>query len=110
MWSAPYDLSIDAARADALFASVLQISDRPTPMQVKQAIDAATSALGDVGCAALVAQEFGEHPETAVTRMRWARAEVACAFGGSSGACQYPAGVRASRRRSPRSRSTAACA
>jgi len=25
MWSAPYDLSIDAARADALFASALQI-------------------------------------------------------------------------------------
>jgi hypothetical protein len=110
MWSAPYDLSIDVARADALFASVLQISDQPSPMQVKQAIDAVTSALGDVGCAALVAQEFGEHPETAVTRMRWARAEVACAFGGSSGTCQHPASVRASRRRSPRSRSAAAYA
>jgi len=110
MWSAPYDLSIDAARADALFASALQISDRPSPMQVKLAVDAATSALGDLGCAALVAQEFGEHPETAVTRMRWARAEVACAFGGSSGTCQHPAGVRASRRRSLRSRSAAACA
>jgi hypothetical protein len=110
MWSAPYDLSIDAARADALFASALQISDRPSPLQVQQAIDATARALGDVGCAALVAQEFGEHPETAVTRMRWARAEVACAFGGSSGACQHPAGVRASRRRSPPSRSAAACA
>ena len=82
MWSAPYDLSIDAARADALFASVLQISDEPSAVQVKQAIDAATSTLGDLGCAAKVAQEFGEHPETAVTRMRWARAEVAGAFGG----------------------------
>jgi len=109
MRSAPYDLSIDAARADALFASALQISDQPSPVQVRQAIDAATSALGDLGCVALVAQEFGEHPETAVTRMRWARAEVACAFGGSSGACQNPAGVRASRRGSPRSRSVAAC-
>ena len=46
MWSAPYDLSIDAARADALFASALQISDHPSPVQVKQAVDAATSALG----------------------------------------------------------------
>jgi hypothetical protein len=110
MWSAPYDLSIDTARADALFASVLQISEQPSPLQVKRAIDAATSALGDLGCAALVAQEFGEHPETAVTRMRWARAEVACAFASSSVAYQYPAGVRASRRRSPRSRSAAACA
>ena len=82
MWSAPYDLSIDAARADALFASALQISDDPSAVQVRQAIDAATSVLGDLGCAARVAQEFGEHPETAVTRMRWARAEVAGVFGG----------------------------
>ena len=81
MWSAPYDLSIDAARADALFASALQISDDPSAVQVRQAIDAATSVLGDLGCAARVAQEFGEHPETAVTRMRWARAEVAGVFG-----------------------------
>jgi len=110
MWSAPYDLSIDTARADALFASVLQISDQPSSMQVKQAIDAATSALGDLGCAALVAQEFGEHPDIAVTRMRWARAEVACAFASSSGAYRHPAAVRPSRRRSPRSRSAAGCA
>ena len=81
MWSAPYDLSIDSARADALFASALQISDEPSAMQVKQAIDATASTLGDLGCAAKVAQEFGEHPETAVTRMRWARAEVAGVFG-----------------------------
>jgi hypothetical protein len=83
MWSVHYDLSIDTARADALFASVLQISDAPSAVQVIRAIDAATSALGDLGCAARVAQEFGEHPETAVTRMRWARDEVACVFGGS---------------------------
>jgi len=83
MWSVHSDLSIDTARADALFASALQISDAPTAAQVIQAIDAATSALGDLGCVARVAQEFGEHPETAVTRMRWARDEVACVFGGS---------------------------
>ena len=83
MWSAPCDLSIDTARTDALFASVLQIADEPSAVQVRQAIDAATGTLGDVGCAAKVAQEFGEHPETAVTRMRWAREEVACVFDGS---------------------------
>jgi hypothetical protein len=83
MWSVYYDLSTDTARADALFASVLQISDAPSAVQVKQAIDAATRTLGDLGCAARVAQEFGEHPETAVTRMRWAREEVAFVFGGS---------------------------
>ena len=89
MWSVHYDLSIDTARADALFASVLQISDAPSAVQVKQAIDTATSALGDVGCAARVAQEFGEHPETAVTRMRWAREEVAFVFGGSPSGTSY---------------------
>ena len=40
-------------------------------------------AYGGPGCAARVAQAFGEHPETAVTRMRWARAMVAGAFGGA---------------------------
>jgi hypothetical protein len=89
MWSVHYDLSIDTARADALFASVLQISDAPSAVQVIQAIDAASSALGDLGCAARVAQEFGEHPETAVTRMRWAREEVAFVFGGSASGTSY---------------------
>ena len=108
MWSTPYDLSL-AARADALFASALQCSDEPTAAQVRRAIGMATSALGPVGCAARVAQEYGEHPETAVARMRWARAAVASAFGGSSGSCSPP-GVRASRPRSQRSRSAAAYA
>ena len=89
MWSVHYELSTDTARADALFASVLQVSDAPSAVQVIQAIDAATSALGDLGCAARVAQEFGEHPETAVTRMRWAREEVAFVFGGSPSDSDY---------------------
>ena len=110
MWSAPYDLSIDAARADALFVSALQSSDEPSAVQVRQAIAAASSELGELGCAARVAQEYGEHPETAARRMRWARTAAACAFGGSPPACQGPPGVRASRPRSPRSRSAATCA
>ena len=110
MWSAPYDLSIDTARADALFASALQSSDEPSAVQVRQAIATASSELGDLGCAARVAQEYGDHPETAVTRMRWARTAAAGAFGGQSAACRRPPGVRASRQRSPRSRSAAACA
>jgi hypothetical protein len=89
MRSAPYDLSISAARADALFASALQRSDQPSAVQVKQAIAAATRAFGDLGCAARVAQEYGEHPETAVTRMRWARTAVAGAFGGSPSESGY---------------------
>ncbi len=83
MRSASCDLSISAARADALFASALQRADEPSAVQVEQAIAAATRAFGDLGCAARVAQEYGEHPETAVTRMRWARTAVAGASGGS---------------------------
>ena len=80
MRSAPYR-SISAARASALFASALQRSDEPSAKQVKQAVTTCIGVLGDLGCAARVAQAFGEHPETAVIRMRWARIAVASAFG-----------------------------
>jgi hypothetical protein len=76
MRSPANDLTISTARADALFASPLQRSDEPTPAQVQQAIAAALAAFGIRGCAARVAQAYGEHPETAVPRMRWARAAV----------------------------------
>ena len=76
MRSATYDLTISTARADALFASTLQPSDEPTVAQVHGAIAAALAAFGIRGCAARVAQAYGEHPETAVPRMRWARAVV----------------------------------
>ena len=76
MRSPANDLTISTARADALFASSLQRSDEPTPAQVHQAVAAALAAFGIRGCAARVAQAYGEHPETAVPRMRWARATV----------------------------------
>ena len=78
-----YHPSLSATRADALFASPLQRSGDPSAWQVRQAIAAAVAAYGGPGCAARVAQSFGEHPETAVTRMRWARAMVAGTFGGA---------------------------
>jgi hypothetical protein len=81
MRSAPCDLSISAARADALFASALQRSDEPSARQVEQAVAAAIGALGELGCAARVAQAYGEDQEAAVTRMRWARTVVAGASG-----------------------------
>jgi hypothetical protein len=115
MRSAPYDLSISAARADALFASALQCSEEPSAAQVREAIAVTIRAYGDLGCAARVAQEYGEHPETAVTRMRWARTAVAGAFGGLGPApCARPAkrslSVTATTRQSPRSLSGAAFA
>jgi len=63
-----------AAWADALFVSMLQCSDRPSTGQARQAIAAAIDAYSGRGCAERVAQEFGDHPETAVVRMRWALA------------------------------------
>lgn len=72
--------STTAVWADALFVSVLQRSDQPDAAQVRQAIAAAVRAFGYPGCAGRVAQEFGEHPETAVARMRWARDAAREAF------------------------------
>jgi hypothetical protein len=81
MRPAMYHLSIRAARADAVFASALQRSAEPTAGQVRQAVAEAVCAFGSRGCAARVAQEFGDHPETAAARMRWARAVADQAFG-----------------------------
>jgi len=83
MRSATSRLSISAARADALFASALQRSDEPSAAQVRQAIAAAVRAFGTRGCAARVAEAYGEYPETAVLRMRWASVAVAATFGGA---------------------------
>lgn len=66
-------LDINAVRCEALFASQLQRSDRPTPADVRLAIMRTIRDLGNSGCASRVAQEFGDHPEAAVERMRWAR-------------------------------------
>jgi hypothetical protein len=75
--------AIGGRRADALFASALQRSDEPSAAQVRQAITVAVRAFGARGCAARVAQAYGEHPETAVLRMRWAHAAVTGVFGGA---------------------------
>jgi hypothetical protein len=80
MRPAMYHLSISAARADAVFASALQRSAEPTAGQVRQAMAEAVRAFGSRGCAARVAQEFGDHPETAAARMRWARTVADQAF------------------------------
>jgi hypothetical protein len=71
-----YPHSVDALQADALFASPLQDSDEPNIKHVRHAIAMALDAYGDTGCAGRVAQEFGDHPDTAALRMRWARAMV----------------------------------
>ena len=71
---------VSAARCDALFVSPLQPSQEPGAQQVRQAVTAAARRFGERGCAGRVAQEFGEHPETAAARMRWARQAIAQVF------------------------------
>jgi hypothetical protein len=74
-------LNVDAVRCEALFASGLQPSDDPTGAEVAEVISRTVRQLGIRGCAGRMAQEFGDHPEAAVDRMRWARRLVgeACA-------------------------------
>lgn len=74
------DPGIRADLANAVFASALQRSDDPSTSQIRQAVVAAISAFGGPGCAGRAAQEFGDHPETAVVRMCWARVAARAAF------------------------------
>lgn len=78
-----YPRSVHTHQADALFASALQRSDELSVSQIRQAIVLALDLYGGAGCAGRVAQEFGDHPETAAVRMRWARATVATLDGQS---------------------------
>lgn len=74
-------LTLNMVRAEALFVSAVQRSEHPGPERVRQAVAGAVRAYGSRGCAARVAQEFGDHPETAVSRMRWAREAVDAVYG-----------------------------
>lgn len=58
---------------EAMFASYLQPSQTPTAAVIEAAINQMIAQLGSDGCAAAVAAEFGDHPDTAVVRMCWVR-------------------------------------
>jgi hypothetical protein len=66
-------VNLDEARCEALFVSDLQRSDAPDATALAETVSAAVRRFGVRGCAGLMAQEFGEHPETAADRMRWVR-------------------------------------
>ena len=74
-------LDIDT-RTEALFASDLQCSQAPARGEIRTAVAATLRRIGVQGCAARVASEFGDHPETAVRRMAWALAEVRATYRG----------------------------
>jgi sugar (pentulose or hexulose) kinase len=66
-----------AARAAALFASHLPAGSRPSPLVVGTAIAGAVRQYGGTrGCVAQMAAAYGDYPETAAARMRWAREVV----------------------------------
>jgi hypothetical protein len=66
-------LNVSDAQREALFASALQPSDTPTVDMVAEAITCALQYCGTGGCVGMMAQEFGDHPDAAAERMRWAR-------------------------------------
>lgn len=68
------------ARSHALFLCELQPSEHPDIEQVHAAVQRTVQAYGVRGCLVRVAQAYGDHPETAAPRMRWARELVAKAY------------------------------
>ena len=68
---------LSAARAEALFVSDASVTDHLTRQEVAALIrKAVLSHHGVRGCAAEVAAAYGNYPELAPLRMRWARAVV----------------------------------
>jgi hypothetical protein len=68
---------LTAARAAALFVSDLSTSARLTDTDVEAAIRHSLRTHGGIqGCSADVAFAYGDHPELAAPRMRWARSVV----------------------------------
>lgn len=64
---------LTAARAEALFTSDLSADSHPTCADVSAVIRHAIRTRGGTrGCAAVLAGEYGDHPEIAAPRMQWA--------------------------------------
>ena len=70
-------LDLTGARCPALFCSGLQPSEAPTADTIATAISRAVRQFGLGGCTGRMAQEFGDHPDAAATRMRWVRQLIA---------------------------------
>jgi hypothetical protein len=77
--------ALTAARAEALFASDVSSACTPDRDECGAAIRRALLRHGGVrGCAAQVAAQYGDYPETAAPRMRWARQVVCSVYGTAS--------------------------
>jgi hypothetical protein len=76
--------TFETFRAEALFASTLQPSGSPSSEQVRLVVATTLRRLGITGCAARMAAEFGDHPDTAAARMCWALATIRAVYPASS--------------------------
>jgi hypothetical protein len=68
--------------AEAIFVSDLQPSECPSRKTVEDTVTEMILRYGTDGCAAGVAEEFGDHPETAVRRMVWVCSELESVLAG----------------------------
>jgi hypothetical protein len=72
--------TLEAVRAEALFVSARQSAGPAPPHLVRRVVATTLRRLGIRGCAAQMAGEFGDHPDTAVARMSWALATIRTAY------------------------------
>jgi len=87
-------LDVIDGRYAALFVSELQQSDAAAGCTVAEAVHRAVLRFGVRGCEGRMAQEFGDHPEAAMDRMRWVR-QLVGELQISSPAPAYDGGPRA---------------
>jgi hypothetical protein len=85
-------LNVNDARCGALFASGLQRSDAPTPEKLAEVISRTVRQFGIAGCVSQMAQEFGDHPDAAVSRMQWIRQLIDEAFAPAASRPARPGG------------------
>ncbi len=64
------------ASSDPPPADLVRAVHAPTPEALAEVIRRTVRRLGIAGCASRMAQEFGDHPETAASRMRWIRSSA----------------------------------
>jgi hypothetical protein len=69
-------LSVEAARAEALFTSPVRTGTRLTAATISTAVAGTVHRYRAAGCAEQVAFAFGSDPVYAAPRMRWALGEV----------------------------------
>jgi hypothetical protein len=68
--------TVEELAAEALFVSHLQPSECPSHKTLEDTVTAMILQHGTEGCAGEVAEEFGDHPESAVRRMCWVNEEL----------------------------------